>query len=171
MNLSVILLASQSLAGNLKYGSSYTQTVNGFQSVTSTHYLISNFLHFTISGFSMYFCAIYCASFCLQRSRISTNDLQRTIPLPLDDPAGLTIQIFYWPLTLNCGYFFFISSRILIALLNSLDFAQIMLSVSYCTLFYFASSSFSSSTTSSSSPSPSSFFFSLFHPSIPFYSN
>ena len=53
--LLVILLKLKSAAGNLTQFSAYSQMVSGFQSVTITHYLISNFLFFIMSVFSIYF--------------------------------------------------------------------------------------------------------------------
>jgi len=44
-------------------------------------------------------------------SIISTRDLNRQIPLPLEEPAGLTIHIFLSPSIPNYGNFFFNSSH------------------------------------------------------------
>jgi len=80
--------------------------VNGFQSVTNTHCLMSNLRHFIIIVFSMYFWQMYWVSFCLHMSRISTRSCLRQIPLPLELPAGFNIQIFLSPSRSNYGYYF-----------------------------------------------------------------
>lgn len=97
----------KSLAGKRIYGSAYIQTVSGFQLVTRTHYLKSNFLHFTIKLDSMYFYTIYWVSIYFVISIISTRFLNRQIPLPRDDPAGFIIQILRSPSIANYGNFFF----------------------------------------------------------------
>ena len=76
----------------------YIHTVRGFQSVTSTHCLMSNFLPWITRGRSMYFWAThFSVRSCLTYSKISWRLLKQRMPLPRLLPPGLTIQILCIP--------------------------------------------------------------------------
>lgn len=107
-----------------------------------THWRISNLRRYIIKGFSIYFWAIHWDYFVFIWSWISTKLLYVVIPRPLDNPAGLRIQMLLCPVKWNWGNFFSYISRIYLTFKSSSSYYSSSFYSFYSTLFSFFSYSF-----------------------------